>query len=112
MAPECSVTQIQSGENKGKFLFVNTHITNSPTIKAAVSEAPYEVFENKTTVYSHDTCLTTLGTGNNSYNAKAHPVLSTADEIIISYNVNGDDAFEYADIYRPRFLRLAMVAEH
>ena len=111
VAPECSVTQIQSGENKGKFLFVNTHITNTPTIKASVSEASYEVFENKTTVYSHDTCLTTLGKGNNSYNAKAHPVLSTADEIIISYNVNGDDAFEYADIYRPRFLRLAMVAE-
>lgn len=111
VAPECSVTQIQSGEDKGKFLFVNTHITNSPTIKASISTAPYEVFESKTTIYSHDTCLTTLGEGNNSYNAKAHPVLSTANEIIISYNVNGDETFKYADIYRPRFLRLAMVAE-
>lgn len=111
VAPECSVTQIQTGENKGKYLLVNTHITNTPTIKASVSEAPYEIFTEKTTIYSHDTCLTTIGKGNNSYNAKAHPVLSTADEIIISYNVNGDDAFEYADIYRPRFLRLAMVAE-
>lgn len=109
VAPECSVSQIQSGENKGKFLFVNTHITNTPTIKASISDTPYGVFENKTTVYVHDTCLTTVGDGNNTYNAKAHPALSSADEIIISYNVNGDDCFRYADIYRPRFLRLAMV---
>lgn len=111
IAPEVSITQIQSGADKGKFLFVNTHITNSPTLKAAISSAPYEVFENSTTIYTHDTCLTTVGTGNNSYNAKAHPVLSTPKETIISYNVNGNDCFKYADIYRPRFLRLAMVAD-
>lgn len=110
IAPECSVSQIQSGENKGKFLFVNTHITNTPTIMASVSDTPYGVFENKTTVYVHDTCLTTVGNGNNTYNAKAHPALSGPNEILISYNVNGDDCFRYADIYRPRFLRLAMVA--
>ncbi len=109
IAPECSVTQIQDGENKGKFLFVNTHITNSPTIMASISDTPYGVFGSKTTVYVHDTCLTTVGKGNNTYNAKAHPALSGKNEIIISYNVNGDDCFRYADIYRPRFLRLAMV---
>lgn len=111
VAPECSVTQIQSGEYKGKFLFVNSHITNSPTIKMSVSDSPYGVFGNKTTVFSHDDCTSLPGTGNNTYNAKAHPALSSANELIISYNMNGDDAFSYADIYRPRFLRLAMVAE-
>lgn len=109
VAPEVSVTQIQEGQYKGKFLFVNTHITNSPTIMASISDNPYGVFENKTIVFVHDTCLTTLGTGNNTYNAKAHPALSGKDEIIISYNVNGNDCFKYADIYRPRFLRLAIV---
>lgn len=109
VAPECSVSQIQTGENKRKFLFVNTHITNTPTIMASMAETPYSVFENKTCIYVHDTCLTTVGKGNNTYNAKAHPALSTEKELLISYNVNGDDCFRYADIYRPRFLRLAMV---
>lgn len=109
VAPEVSVSQIQSGENRGKFLFVNTHITNTPTIMASMSSRPDVPFENKTIIYVHDACLTTVGNGNNTYNAKAHPALSGENELIITYNVNGDDCFVYADIYRPRFLRLAMV---
>lgn len=111
VAPECSVTQIQSGENKGKYLFVWSYLTNSATIKTSISDTPYTPFNNDTTIYNHDTCLTILGTGNNTYNAKAHPALSGPDELIISYNVNGSDCFKYGDIYRPRFLRLAMVTE-
>jgi hypothetical protein len=111
VAPECSVTQIQSGENKGKYLFIWSYLTNSATIKASISDTPYTPFTEQTTIYNHDTCLTTVGNGNNTYNAKAHPALSGPDEIIISYNVNGSDCFVYGDIYRPRFLRLARVAE-
>ncbi|KAA3606753.1 MAG: DUF5005 domain-containing protein [Planctomycetota bacterium] len=43
------------------------------------------------------------------YNAKGHPHLSETGELLISYNVNTLnfwDHFYYADIYRPRFLRL------
>lgn len=44
------------------------------------------------------------------YNAKAHPHLSQPGELLISYNVNTfdffGDFFRYADIYRPRFIRL------
>lgn len=111
VAPECSVTQITSGKDKGKFLFVNTHYTNTATIKASIADSPYSVFGGKTTVYVHDTCLSVLGKGNNTYNAKAHPALSGEGELIISYNVNGEDCFKYADIYRPRFLRLSYVRE-
>lgn len=111
VAPECSVTQITSGEHKGKFLLINTHFTNTATIKASVADSPYSVFEDKTTIFVHDTCLAILGKGNNTYNAKAHPALSGEGELIISYNVNGDDCFKYADIYRPRFLRLGNVKE-
>ncbi len=110
VAPECSVTQIQSGDYKGKYLFVWSYLTNSATIKASISDTPYTSFTNETTIYTHDTTLTTIGNGNNTYNAKAHPALSGPEEIIISYNVNGEDCFKYGDIYRPRFLRLALVA--
>ncbi|WP_312372573.1 discoidin domain-containing protein [Lachnoclostridium sp.] len=109
VAPELSITQIQDGEYKGQYVLVNTHITNTATIKASIAKNPYDVFENKTTIFTHDDCLTTIGEGNNTYNAKAHPALSGKNELIISYNINGNDCFEYADIYRPRFLRLAMV---
>lgn len=111
VAPEVSVSQIQSGENRGKFVFVNSHITNSPTIKLSVSDSPYHVFGNKFTVFSHDTCASLLGKGNNTYNAKAHPALSKENELIFTYNINGDDAFDRADIYRPRFMRVALVTE-
>jgi len=43
------------------------------------------------------------------YNAKAHPSLSTSNELLISYNVNTFDFFQHfsnADIYRPRFIYL------
>ncbi len=44
-----------------------------------------------------------------TYNAKAHPHLSQPGELLISYNVNTFDFwdhFAYADIYRPRFIRI------
>jgi len=45
------------------------------------------------------------------YNAKAHPHLSDEGELLISYNINTFDFwdhFKYADIYRPRFIRLKL----
>lgn len=46
-----------------------------------------------------------------TYNAKAHPHLSTPDRLLISYNVNTFDFAENiadADIYRPRFIWLPL----
>lgn len=44
------------------------------------------------------------------YNAKAHPSLSKAGELLISYNVNAFDFFKEINanpnLYRPRFIRL------
>lgn len=110
IAPEISISQIQSGENKGKFLLVNTHLTIGNDIRVAMSDSLTSNFTSSTTVFYHDTTNEILGLNNNSYNAKAHPALSTNNEIIISYNVNGDDCFKYGNIYRPRFLRLANVS--
>lgn len=44
------------------------------------------------------------------YNAKVHPVLSSPDELLISYNVNSFDFFtdvkKFPQLYRPRFVRV------
>jgi hypothetical protein len=44
------------------------------------------------------------------YNAKAHPALSKAGELIISYNINSTNFFKDLpndpNLYRPRFIRL------
>jgi len=44
------------------------------------------------------------------YNAKAHPHLSAPGELLVSYNVNTFDFADqvYADIYRPRFIRVRL----
>lgn len=45
------------------------------------------------------------------YNASAHPHLSKPNELLISYCVNSTDfneAFTYADLARPRFIRLIL----
>ncbi len=111
VAPELSVSEIRSGEHKGKYLLVWQNITVSPTIKAAIADTPYSVFAEATTIFTHDTHLKIVGDANTTYNAKAHPALSSEHELLISYNINGGiDAFQYGDIYRPRFLRTAQVA--
>jgi hypothetical protein len=45
------------------------------------------------------------------YNAKAHPHLSPPGELLVSYNVNTFDFADhvYADIYRPRFIRVRLI---
>lgn len=47
------------------------------------------------------------------YNAKAHPVLSAPDELIISYNVNSfdfsNDIKKMPHLYRPRFIRVKLL---
>jgi hypothetical protein len=46
-----------------------------------------------------------------TYNAKAHPELSSPSEgLLVSYNVNSldeDESLHQADVYRPRFLRVS-----
>ncbi len=111
VAPEISVSQIQEGEEKGKFLLVWQNITVSATIKAAVAASPFGVFGQDVILYTHDTTVKIQGQANTTYNAKAHPALSKPGELLITYNINGGaDAFTYGDIYRPRFLRLATLA--
>eukprot|EP00404_Azadinium_spinosum_P039517 CAMPEP_0180658804 /NCGR_PEP_ID=MMETSP1037_2-20121125/57212_1 /TAXON_ID=632150 /ORGANISM="Azadinium spinosum, Strain 3D9" /LENGTH=80 /DNA_ID=CAMNT_0022685741 /DNA_START=1 /DNA_END=239 /DNA_ORIENTATION=- len=43
---------------------------------------------------------------NVAYAAKSHPEYAAEDEIVFTYNTNGDDQTSYIEIYRPRFVRL------
>ncbi|MEO6872711.1 MAG: DUF4185 domain-containing protein [Chthoniobacterales bacterium] len=61
--------------------------------------------------HDYTTSETSISPNVCTYNAKAHPHLSTQDELLISYNVNTFDFFEHftnADIYLPRFIWLPL----
>jgi hypothetical protein len=102
ISQEFSVTQIGI-EN---FLLVSQS-GNSVVVKSGESPVgPFGIFN---TIYE---CPEVLENPNIFvYNAKAHPSLSTDDELLISYNVNSfsfADHFSDAGIYRPRFIYLKM----
>lgn len=53
------------------------------------------------------------GKGIYAYNAKGHPHLSPAGELLVSYNVNTtsmDAHMAHAGIYRPRFVRIRQIS--
>lgn len=111
VAPEMSVTLINSGENAGKYLLVYTHMTTGNRIVARIGDSPVGPFHESKDLY-YITVDPKLGANAFSYNAKAHPVLSEEGELLISYNVNYNGDFSghinNADCYRPGFVRLAM----
>jgi len=79
----------------------------SSTIAVRMGVTPYGPFGKMTKIWE-----TTEGMQKNiiTYNAKAHPSLSSAGELLISYNVNafdfGNMIKAFPDLYRPRFIRL------
>ena len=118
VAPEISVHQVQTGPDRGKFYLVYTHFTITPDIRIAVSPDLTTPFVglpgtdplNPGRIFYHDTMTAIVGTENTTYNAKAHAAISNELELFISYNINGGwPAFNFGDIYRPRFIRFAQV---
>jgi len=103
--PELSVTPIQSGPLKGKYLMVSMHLEQDLYIR--IGESPVGPFGPRINIYH--TTEPDAGNGIYTYNAKAHPSLSKPDEWLISYNVNSmswHHLINNADIYRPRFLKM------
>ncbi|ADD41949.1 DUF4185 domain-containing protein [Stackebrandtia nassauensis] len=90
---------------KGKFTIVTGDATEALSAKivmyrGADIEGPYT---GKTVLYQ------TPETSGNvfTYNAKAHPNLSSGNRLLVTYNVNSfrpDDLYEDATIYRPRYI--------
>ena len=102
ISQEFSVSPLKDG----RFLLV---FEASSKVKVRFGESPVGPFDMLQTVYH---CPEVEENPNVFvYNAKAHPHLSTEDEMLISYNVNSwhlSELMQHADIYRPRFIRLKL----
>ena len=109
---EMSITPIEDGEYKGKYLFVYTISSVGDTIACRIGETPCGPFGPPIPLYFMDTpkALSKIGGRRTyTYNAKAHYHVSRPGELLISYNVNTTDFESHitnCDIYRPRFLKL------
>lgn len=103
VSSELSMTPLPDG----RFLLVFMQDTLSGRIVAQVAQSPVGPFGPVIELYQ---CPLPASPQVFSYNAKAHPHLSGPGELLISYNVNGSefwDHFAYADVYRPRFIRVS-----
>jgi hypothetical protein len=103
--PELSVTPVTEGPLAGKYLMVSMHVERALYIR--VGESPVGPFGPRIDIYT--TSEPDAGQEIYTYNAKAHPSLSTPGEWLVSYNVNTtdwDSHMRNGDIYRPRFLKV------
>ncbi|MCL2043421.1 MAG: DUF4185 domain-containing protein [Treponema sp.] len=109
-ATEVSVTEIKTGPDRGKFLFVSTPGTIGQTIQISIASSLTEEFTNSQVIYHTDVPQSwPYNRGAFSSNAKVHAAMSNDRELYIAYNVNGDENWTYGDIYRPRYIRFARV---
>ncbi len=107
VAGQCGMDLTVTPLPDGRFLMIFQLNTVGRQVAARVGESPvgpwspsYELY----TITQPDSLA-----GIFTYNAKAYPHLSAPGELLISYAVNTVDFwahFSYADIYRPRFIRL------
>jgi hypothetical protein len=105
--PELSVTPVSSGPLQGKYLMVSMQLERDLFMR--IGDSPEGPFGPRINIYH--TVEPDAGQGIYTYNAKAHPSLSTEGQWLISYNVNTTDwdtNLADADIYRPRFLYLRL----
>jgi len=103
---ELSVTPIPDGPLVGKYLMCSSVMNGDVFIR--VGNTPVGPFAAAVNVY-HPT-ETNTAQAIYTYNAKAHPSISTSgSDLLITYNVNTTDwnlNLANADIYHPRFIRL------
>jgi|GEM_PF-285049 len=107
VSPELSVTPMKEGRWKGKYLLISELNSVSGTIVYAVGETPAGPFGPMTPIYAAPEPA--RGQEIITYNAKAHPHLSSAGELLVTYNVNTTNLAANtndADIYRPRWIRI------
>lgn len=105
---EMSVTPITHGAFKGEFIAVFQYDVSSEYLAYSIGETPWGPFGETQKVYKCDE-IERIHESVYTYNSKAHPHLSKEGELLVSYNVNTPIMqvnYDFADIYRPRFLRL------
>lgn len=92
----------------GRYVMVFQLDSIRRTVAARIGETPWGPFGEPITLYR---CDVKGRLDMFCYNAKAHPHLSRRGELLISYNVNTINFaynVRYADIYRPRFIRVSL----
>ncbi len=105
---EFSVSPILEGIYKDKFLAIFTYDVNTPYVSYAIGESPVGPFSKPQKIYKapeQEIYKSTTYT----YNAKAHPHLSSSTKVLVSYNTNTynfDHNMSNCNIYRPRFIKL------
>lgn len=110
---EMSVSPITSGENKGKYLALYTYDVNTTLIAYSIGETPWGPFTSPRIAFESKE-KEKLGGQAYTYNAKAHPHMSTINELLISYNVNTysmEQNVSNANVYHPRFVGLQYIGE-
>jgi hypothetical protein len=89
---------------QGKYILITQDIWFSTSIWSFTSASPSGPWSNKTLVYD----TPKLAADAFTYNAYPHPQFDDNEELLISYNNNGDfwEIFSNADLYRPVFIRV------
>ena len=100
---ELSVTR-----NEGKYLLIFQESGIYPTVGMRMADTPVGPFGDKISLWDCSEALQEKEFF--TYNAKAHPTLSSPGQLIVSYNVNSFDFWnqigDYPHLYRPRFFKL------
>lgn len=105
---EFSVSPINEGLYKDKYLAIFTYDVNTPYVSYAIGDSPVGPFSKPQKIYKtpeQEIFKSTTYT----YNAKAHPHLSKSTQVLVSYNTNTynfDHNMSNSNIYRPRFILL------
>ncbi len=109
VSAELSVTHIPEGRYAGQYMLVSMQDTISGRIVYATADSPEGPFTDFTFIYRVGEPYQFQNVF--TYNAKMHPLLSTADTFVISYNVNGTSAMALKDarVYYPRFITMKEV---
>ena len=108
VSSELAVTRLSFGPDVGRYALIYSRDGIEPYVEMRLAETPWGPFGPAQTIWH---CPEPAeGRGIYAYNAKAHPELSAAGRLLISYNVNTRcDAEHMADghIYRIRWIELS-----
>ncbi len=110
---EMSCTKLPSGPQTGKYILVYMYATISGRLAYALGDTPCGPFSGPVFFYDAPENGAPAANGTATlytYNAKAHPALSSEGELLISYNVSSSGE-QYTTDYHPRFLWLTYDAD-